>query len=125
MYIMVEDKRICEVCGTKFIPNSPSQKLCGSESCLKARRKEYAKKHADMYRELNRKHRQKARVKKYRAAYDKQYQLDHKEQIKNYKKMWWQKKNFFKHLEKGEILKNAYYYSLSKEEKQQALDKIK
>ena len=122
---MTEDKRICEVCGTEFTPNSTSQKLCGSESCLKTRRKEDAKKHADMYRELNRKHRQKARVKKYRAAYDKQYQLEHKEQIKNYKKMWWQKKNFFKHLEKGEILKNAYYYSLSKEEKQQALDKIK
>ena len=122
---MTEDKRICEVCGTEFTPNSPSQKLCGSEACLKARRKEYAQKHADMYRELNRKHRQKARVKKYRAAYDKQYQLDHKEQIKNYKKMWWQKKQFFKYLEKGEILKNIYYYSLSEQEKQQALDKIK
>lgn len=122
---MTEDKRICEVCGTKFTPNSPSQKLCGSESCLKARRREYARNHAEMYRELNRKHRQKARVKKYRAAYDKQYQLDHKEQIKNYKKMWWLKKNFFKHLEKGELLKNIYYYSLSEQEKQQILDKIK
>ena len=122
---MTEDKRICEVCGTEFTPNSPSQKLCGSEPCLKARRKEYAQKHADMYRELNRKHRQKPRVKKYRAAYDKQYQLDHKEQIQNYKKMWWQKKQFFKYLEKGELLKNIYYYSLSEQEKQQLLDKIK
>ena len=118
---MTEDKRICEVCGTEFTPNSPSQKLCGSKSCLKARRKEYAQKHADMYRELNRKHRQKARVKKYRAEYDKQYQLEHKEQIQSYKKMWWLKKNFLKHLEKGEILKNAYYYSLSKEEKEKLL----
>lgn len=118
---MTEDKRICEVCGTEFTPNSPSQKLCGSESCLKARRKEYTQKHADMYRELNRKHRQKARVKKYRAEYDKQYQLEHKEQIQSYKKMWWLKKNFLKHLEKGEILKNAYYYSLSKEEKEKLL----
>ena len=122
---MTEDKRICEVCGTEFTPNSPSQKLCGSESCLKARRREYARNHAEMYRELNRKHRQKPRVKKYRAAYDKQYQLEHKEQIKNYKKMWWLKKNFLKHLEKGELLKNIYYYSLSEQEKQQILDKIK
>ena len=122
---MTEDKRICEVCGTEFTPNSPSQKLCGSESCLKVRRREYARNHAEMYRELNRKHRQKARVKKYRAEYDKQYQLEHKEQIKQYKKMYFQKKQFFKYLEKGELLKNIYYYSLSEQEKQQALDKIK
>ena len=39
--------------------------------------------------------------------------------------MWWSKKKFLKHLEKGELLKNIYYYSLSEQEKQQILDKIK
>ena len=45
--------------------------------------------------------------------------------VKQYKKMYFQKKQFFKYLEKGELLKNIYYYSLSEQEKQQALDKIK
>jgi hypothetical protein len=118
---MTEEKKICVICGKEFIPNSPSQKICGDPECLKARRREYTRNHAEMYRELNRKHRQKPRVKKYRAAYDKQYQLNHKEQIKEYKKIWWLKKNFLEHLEKGEVLKNAYYYSLSKEEKEKLL----
>jgi len=118
-------KRICEICGAEFIPNSPSQKLCGSESCLKERRRQYTREHADMYRELNKEYRQQPRVKKYRAAYDREYQKKHKEQIKEYKKMWFQKQQFLKYLEKGEVLKNIYYYSLSAEEKQQALDNLK
>ena len=121
---MTEETRICVVCGTEFTPASPSQKMCGNPECTKARRREYTQKHAEMYRELNRKHRQQPRVKAYRAAYDKQYQLDHKEQIRQYKKMYFQKQQFLKYLEKGEILKNIYYYSLSEQEKQQALDKI-
>lgn len=121
---MTEDKKICVICGKEFTPNSPSQKICGDPECLKARRREYTQNHAEMYRELNRKHRQKPRVKKYRAAYDKQYQLDHKEQIREYKKIWFQKQQFLKYLEKGTLLKNIYYYSLSEQEKQQALDKI-
>lgn len=121
---MTKETKQCVVCGKEFSPNSPSQKICGNPDCLKERRREYTKNHAEMYRELNRKHRQQARVKEYRAAYDKQYQIDHKEQIQAYKKMWFQKQQFLKYLEKGELVKNIYYYSLSEQEKQKALDKI-
>ena len=121
---MTAETRICVVCGKEFTPNSPSQIICGDPECLKARRREYTRNHAEMYRELNRKHRQQPRVKKYRAAYDKQYQLDHKEQIREYKKIWFQKQRFLKALEKGQLIKNIYYYTLTEQEKQQALDKI-
>ena len=120
----MNETRICVICGQEFMPKSGSQIICGSPECLKARRKEYAHKHADMYRELNRKHRQKPKVKKYRAAYDKKYQIEHKEEIRLYKQMWFKKKQFFKYLDKGELLKNSYYYSLTSEEKQQALDRL-
>lgn len=118
------DVKHCIVCGTEFVPNSPSQKICGKKECLRARRKEYAQTHADMYKALQKKHRSKARVKKYRAEYDKQYQVEHKDQIKEYKKLWWQKKRFLNYLDKGVLLKNMYYYTLTDLEKQQALDKI-
>lgn len=118
------EPRKCIICGKEFKPKSGNQKICGSEECLKARRKEYAHNHIELYRELNRRHRQKPHVKAYRALYDKEYQIEHKEQIKAYKKMYWQKKQFFKYLNEGELLKNAYYYSLSKEEQQQYNEKV-
>lgn len=118
-------KKICVICGVEFEPNSPSQRICGSESCLKERRREYTRKHAEMYRELNKEYRKKKKVKKQMAAYDKKYQQEHKQQIKEYKKMWYQKQRFLNSLEKGEILKNIYWYSLSANEKQEVLDKIR
>lgn len=118
-------KRICVMCGVEFEPKSPSQKICGSLECQKERRRQYMRKHADLYRELNRMYRQKEEVKQYRAEYDKEYQKTHKQQIRQYKKMWYQKQRFLKHLDKGELLKNIYWFSLSQEEKQQALDKLK
>lgn len=117
--------RHCIICGAEFIPKSPTQKLCGSEECRKARKRQYAKENADMYKALQKKHRNKARVKQYRAEYDKQYQVEHKDQIKEYKKLWWQKKRFLNYLDKGILLKNMYYFTLTEQEKQQALDKIK
>lgn len=119
------NNRICVICGAEFTPNSPSQKICGKKECYIERRRRYTRNHAEMYRQLNREYRKIPRVKEYRAAYDKEYQLKHKEQIKEYKKMWFQKQQFLKYLEKGKLLKNIYYYSLSQEERQQALDKIK
>lgn len=118
-------EKICEMCGKSFIPKSPGQKICGSLECQKERRRQYMRKHADLYRELNRMYRQKEEVKQYRAEYDKEYQKKNKEQIRQYKKMYFQKKQFQKYLDKGELLKNIYWFSLSQEEKQQALDKIK
>ena len=118
-------KRICVICGAEFNPNSPSQKICGSEECQRERRRQYTRQHAEMYRQLNKEYRQIPRVKKYRAKYDREYQQKHKEQIREYKKMWFQKQRFLKSLEKGELLKNIYYYSLSPQERQQALDNLK
>lgn len=118
-------ERICEICGKPFTPNSPSQKICGSESCIRERRRNYSREHAEMYRELNREYRKQEWVKKARAKYDKEYQQNHKEQIKEYKKMWYQKQRFLEHLSKGKLLKNIYYYSLSPAERQKALDNIK
>ena len=119
------EKKKCVVCGAEFIPKSPTQKLCPSEECHKQRRKEYTRKHAEMYRELNRLYRQQEEVKQYRAEYDKQYQKKHKQQIRQYKKFYYQKKRFMQHLAKGNILKNVYWFSLTKEEQEQVLDKIK
>ena len=122
---MTENKRVCVICGAEYTPNSPSQTICGSEDCQRERRRQYNRKHAEMYREFNRKYRKQKRVKEYRAAYDKAYQEQHKQQIQEYKKLWYQKQRFLKHLEKGKLLKNIYWFSLSDSEKQSIRDKIK
>lgn len=121
----MSDTRICEICGVEYTPKSPSQKLCGNPECTRARRREYSRKNAEMYRELNRRYRQLEKNKAHRAEYDKEYQQKHKEQIQAYKRLWWQKQMFYKHLEKGNLLKNIYWFSLSEQEKQTILDKIK
>lgn len=120
----MSETRICEICGVEFTPKSPSQKLCGNPECRKERRREYSRKNAEMYRELNRLYRRQEVNKLHRAEYDREYQKKHKAQIQQYKKMWYQKQRFFKHLDKGNILKNIYWFSLSKDEQQQMLDKI-
>lgn len=119
------EKKKCVVCGVEFTPRSPSQKICGNIECQKERRRQYMRKHAKMYRELNKLYRQKEEVKQYRAEYDREYQQTHKQQIQQYKKLYYQKKRFMQHLENGKLLKNIYWFSLSKEEQEQALDKIK
>lgn len=120
----MSEKRICEICGVEYTPNSPSQKLCGNPECTKERRREYSRKNAEMYRELNRLYRQQEVNKLHRAEYDREYQKKHKTQIQQYKKIWYQKKRFYDHLQKGEVLKNIYWFSLNKDEQQQILDKI-
>lgn len=119
------EKRICEVCGVEFKPKSPSQRVCSKAECQKERRRQYMRKNADLYRELNRMYRQREEVKQYRAEYDKEYQKTHKEQIREYKRMWWKRKMFFKHYEQGEIIKNMYWFSLSQDEQKELLDRIK
>ena len=118
------EKKICVICGAEFTPTHPCQKLCGNPECTKARHKQYVQNKSEQYKESIRKHRQLPHVKEYRAAYDKQYQLEHKEQIKNYKQQWYQKKRFFEHLAKGEVIDNSYYQSLTKKEKKAILDKL-
>lgn len=122
---MDKTKKICVICKKEFEPSSPNQKMCGSIECKRESRRQYMRKHADLYRELNKKYRQKEEIKHRRAEYDKEYQKKNKEQIRQYKKMYFQKKQFLKYLDKGELLKNIYWFSLSQEEKQQVLDKLK
>ena len=114
--------RKCEICGREFIPNSPNQKMCGSEECHKERQKKYAHDNVEMHREATKRYRENNKeYKKLAAAYDKKYQIEHKEQISEYKKIWFQKQQFFKYLEKGVLLKTAYWFSLSLEEKEKIL----
>ena len=118
----MSEVRKCEICGREFVPNSPSQKICGSEECLKERRRQYTQKHAEMHREATKRYRKNnEKYKKLAAEYDKKYQKEHKEQISEYKKIWFQKQQFFKYLKKGVLLKSTHWYSLSKKEKEEIL----
>ena len=114
--------RKCEICGREFIPNSPNQKMCGSEECHKERQKQYAHDNVEMHREATKRYRENNKeYKKLAAAYDKKYQIEHKEQISEYKKIWFQKQQFFKYLKKGVLLKGTHWFNLTIEEKEKIL----
>ena len=55
---MTMKQRKCVICGKLYTPTSPSQILCGSVECKKARHKQYIKEHEEMYKELNKEYRQ-------------------------------------------------------------------
>lgn len=113
---MAMKQRKCAVCGKPFTPNSPSQLLCGSEECKRERHRQYLREHAEMYRELNREYRQKEENKTARAEYDKKYQKKNWQRLKAYKKAYWLKSHFLKSYAKGKLIKNAYFFTLSREE---------
>ena len=54
---MTMKQRKCVICGKLYTPTSPSQILCGSVECKKARHKQYIKEHEEMYKELNKEYR--------------------------------------------------------------------
>lgn len=124
MYNKQYKEKVCEICGETFTPNSPSQKICNNPACLRLKRRQYTRDHAEKYRELNREYRKKKSVKENRREYDRQYQETHKEQIRAYKKMYYQKQRFLQHAEKGELIKNAYWFSLSADERATYLDSL-
>lgn len=115
-------QRKCIICGTKFRPKTSTQLLCGCPECRRLRKAQLAKQNAERAKERQQKYRRKKSVKAKRAIYDKQYQQEHKEQIKAYKKMWFARKQFYKYLATNTILQdNAYWISLTKEEQTQVL----
>lgn len=119
-----KETKTCVICGKEFTPTSSMQKICGSTECKKERRRRYSRTHAYKYREVSKAYKKQAHVKVRLAEYDKKYQEEHKEQIRAYKRLYFQKKQFFKYLSKGKVLQNAYWYSLSDYERREVLDKI-
>ena len=121
---MIMKQRKCVICGKLYTPTSPSQILCGSMECKKARHKQYIKEHEEMYKELNKEYRQREENKIARAKYDKKYQKENKQRIKAYKRAYWLKKSFLNSYAKGKLIKNAYWFTLSKEEQERLIAEL-
>lgn len=77
-----------------------------------------------MYKELNKEYRQREENKIARAKYDKKYQKENKQRIKAYKRAYWLRKNFLNNYAKGKLIKNAYWFSLAKEEQERLIAEL-
>ena len=77
-----------------------------------------------MYKELNKEYRQREENKIARAKYDKKYQKDNKQRITAYKRAYWLRTHFLDCYKKGKLIKNAYWFTLSKEEQDRLIAEL-